>query len=694
VAESTPEQILSLKVLDPAMGSGAFLVAACTYLAQAYESALVRAGTCHSTDLGPRERVNIRRTIAERCLYGVDLNPMAVQVARLSLWLATLAADKPLSFLDHHLQVGDSLLGAWLSSLRSAPGGRRRPGGKVSFPLFEDATIGDALAEALPVRFTLSSVPDDSVERVHEKERALAALARRHTALSKWKRIADLWCAHWFADQHAGGAFPFRAIADAILTGQSALPERTVSACLDDSERIAAARRFFHWELEFPEVFFEPAGTRRPAPGFDAVIGNPPWDMIRADSGSAETRSRARHEIGGTMRFTRESGVYESQSDGHVNRYQLFVERATALARPNGRFGLVLPSGLAMDHGSARLRRLLFSQCAVDSLVGFENRLRVFPIHRSVRFLLLTATRGSPTTEMCCRLGVMDPATLETVEDRSGQHDPWFTVRMSPALLTRLSGDDLSVPDVRAPIDLAIAERAAVLFPALGDDRGWGLRFGRELNATEDRDHFRAAGRGLPIVEGKALEPFRVNVGQARCSIAPGNARQRLGARHERPRLAYRDVASATNRVTLIAAVLPAGCVSTHTIFCLRTRLPLRAQYFLCGLFNSFVVNYLVRLRVATHVTTAIVERLPVPPRETAPGTFEEIAAMARFLSRHAPDRSEAAATVFANLNARVGRLYRLTDEEFEHVLGTFPLVESEVRAAALQAFKRLGNQM
>ena len=110
-----------MKVLDPSMGSGAFLVGACAYLGDAYEAALIRHGRCHAGDLGPRERAAIRRSIAERCLYGVDLNPMAVQLARLSLWLATLAVDRPLSFLDHHLQVGDSLLGTWISCLRRPP---------------------------------------------------------------------------------------------------------------------------------------------------------------------------------------------------------------------------------------------------------------------------------------------------------------------------------------------------------------------------------------------------------------------------------------------------------------------------------------------------------------------------------------------------------------------------------------------
>ena len=125
-----PDRILQLRIVDPSMGSGAFLVAACRYLSGAYEAALVRAGGCHPSDIGDSERARIRRTVAERCLYGVDLNPMAVQLARLSLWLTTLSGDRPLSFLDHRLQVGNSLLGAWLAVLGRAPSashaGRRR----------------------------------------------------------------------------------------------------------------------------------------------------------------------------------------------------------------------------------------------------------------------------------------------------------------------------------------------------------------------------------------------------------------------------------------------------------------------------------------------------------------------------------------------------------------------------------------
>jgi hypothetical protein len=681
VRDATPDSILRLKVLDPAMGSGAFLVAACEYLARAYEEALVRTGGHHPGDFGPAEQAASRRLVAERCLYGVDLNPMAVQLARLSLWLTTLAADRPLTFLDHHLQPGDSLLGAWLTNLRRAPPAQRRGRACASLPLFDDDSFGDALRATLPARFSLASIPGDTPEQVREKERLLAALASRGSAVSHWKRIADLWCARWFLPDNPFPLAAFGTLADAILTGRSVLGATDTSRLLEASEAAAAAHRFFHWELEFPEAFFEPDGARRAAPGFDAVIGNPPWDMVRADSGGADDRRRTRRDAAAIVRFTRDSGVYLAQSDGHANRYQLFLERAIALARPGGRIGLVLPAGVAVDHGSARLRRLLFARCAVDTVVGFDNRRRLFPIHRSVRFLLLTATVGAPTGAMRCRLGEQTPAGLERAGDDAG----WL--RISVAALERISGSDLALPELRSAVDLSIAERAAALFPPLGDEGGWGARFGRELNATTDRHRFKPPGAAVPVLEGKQLHPFRVDAAAARWSMTARDAAHCLGDRFTRPRLGYRDVASATNRMTLIAAVLPANAVSTHTLFCLRSALPARVQHYLCGLFNSLVLNYLARLRVTTHVTTAIVERLPVPLREQAGGAFDHVAGIAaRLAGRGADQRREADR---AQLDAAVARLYQLTRDEYLHVVDTFALLSRSEREAALAAFER-----
>lgn len=685
VVGRSAEDILALRVLDPSMGSGAFLVAACHFLADAYEDALIADGACQPQDLDDVERARIRRVVAERSLFGVDLNPMAVQLGRLSLWLATLARDRPLSFLDHHIRSGDSLVGAWVSALDSLPEPTRRAPASDGPRLFDADALASSVRAWLPARFALTG-PGDTIEQVRAKEHTLAKLDAHDSELGTWRRVADLWCASWFSDRHALPPTAYRALADAILHGAGPLPTHIAEAYLASAEALARNRRFFHWELEFPEVFFDADGRRHPRAGFDAVIGNPPWDMVRGDAGSGPARQQARADAHRLMRFARDAGAYEASGLGHVNRYQLFVERTIALLRNGGRCGLVLPSGLLSDHSSAPIRRHLFSRCDVEGVVGFDNRKAIFPIHRSVRFVVLTATKGTGTTRFGARLGECDPAVLGQPDSGS---PGWFRVHLTAELLQRLSGPARTVPELRTPTDVAIVERATASFPPLGSADGWHVQFGRELNATDDRDVLRPRGDGLPVVEGKLLRPFAVDLQSATRSIHADDAAQRLGSRVRRARLAYRDVASSTNRQTLIAALLPAACVSTHTVFCLKTSLVLADQYCLCGLFNSYMVNYLVRLRVSTHVTTAIVEQLPIPTRDARPIELRRIAWYGRALSRRRGRQTDAdTRELLVRLNAVVAAAYRLSTDEYAHVLDTFPLVPKDERARALAFYR------
>ncbi|HXW08602.1 MAG TPA: N-6 DNA methylase [Vicinamibacterales bacterium] len=678
VEAADPDSILNLKVLDPAMGSGAFLVAACRYLAGAYESALVREGSALASELGPSDRVGFRRTIAQRCLYGVDLNPMAVQLGRLSLWLATLAADRPLTFLDHRLRVGNSLLGASpLDVIRQPPAARASRLGPASLPLFEATELDTAIGGAISVRRDIASHPADTLEEVQAKERALAELQGAHSAVRQWQAVLDLWCAGWFTPgsrrQHAAA---FGDLVDRLRGRGPVLPDHLAEPLLRDAAAIAGRERFFHWSMEFPEVFHDPAGQPLAAPGFDAVIGNPPWEMLRAER-SAGPRPSDRMLV----EFARTSGIYRAQGTGHGNLYQLFLERCLQLVRHGGRLGLVLPSSFAVDAGSAALRRAVLERTSVDALIGIENRGGVFPIHRGLRFLLLSTTSGGGTTEVPLRLGLSNPQQLDRLPE-SGP-DP-AALRISRGLLERLSGPALVLPDLRNEIDVSIVASAAFSFPGLGDPSGWGARFGRELNASDDRKHFTSRGTGLPVVEGKHIRPFVVELGSVRYRIPRTAARSVLdpSRTYTRKRLAYRDVASATNRVTLIAAVLPAEVVSTHTVFCLKNRMDDDGQAFLCGIFNSYVANYLVRLRVNTHVSVSILERLPVPcpPRRSPP--FREIAAISRRLGLGDADRAG-----HARLQALVGRLYDLDRSQYRRILDTFPLVPGTERDEAMAAF-------
>jgi hypothetical protein len=678
----TADEILRLRILDPAMGSGAFLVAACRYLAEAAEASLVREGRWHQGDVTAVERASLRREIAQRCLYGVDLNPMAVQLARLSLWLATLASDRPLTFLDHHLTAGDSLVGATIDDVRRQPTRSRRPQRRPGpLPLFGEADIATALEHAVRTRLRLAGEPDDSPATVAAKEKTLAALGAPGSALDRWSRVLDLWCAGWFWDDGPPpGPGVFAELCDRLLHDRGTLPADAAIRFLRHASTLAARHRFLHWPLTFPEVFADESGEPLAAPGFDALVGNPPWDMVRGDSGDADVRAGRRVDARRLTSFAREAGIYRVETRSHVNRYQLFVERALQLTRAGGRVGLVLPSGLVTDAGVAPLRRYLFDHAEVESVVGLDNRGGLFPIHRSLRFVLLTCTAGRPTTAVACRFGV------SRAEDLDAGPRPLVVTR---PLLARLSGpDDLGIPEMATERDLRILEHVSARIPWLSAADGWRVQFGRELNASDDSGLFRPftgqAGT-RPVLEGKQIQPFRTALESCRYELAADGRPTRIP---RRARLAYRDIASATNRLTLIAAVVPAAAVTTHTLFCLKTPLPPDAQHVLCALLNSVVANYLVRMRVNTHVTVSLVSRLPVPVVTPRDPLFARLASLARTLTTGATPVETM--PEYAELQALVARLYGLSEDDFEHVLGTFPLIAERVRQAALVEFRNL----
>ena len=684
------DRILDLRVLDPAMGSGAFLVAACRYLSSAYETALIDEGRATPADLDEDERACIRRLVAERCLVGVDRNPVAVQVARLSLWLTTLARGRPLGFLDHRLRVGDSLIGASPSDLRHVRVARRQACDHP-LPLFDDDAFERVAECAVPPLTLLRLRPDDTVADVRAKETVWRRLLSNDSPLARWKTAANLWCARWFwpeGPSQAPRGAELRALLDAVLkndvtlSGSSQAAKRLIAA-----NRTATEHAFFHWPLEFTDVFYDDAGAAKADPGFDAVLGNPPWEMVRRDDAAGDTTAEEPARPADIVSFLRGSGIYPSCGSGHLNLYQPFVERALSLTRRDGRVGLVLPWGLATDDGSSQLRRLLLERSAVDTIIGIENSAGLFPIHRGVRFMVAVTTAGGATGDIRARFGIRTAAEIDSLPARdNGDLPSPYPVRLNRGTLARVGGPSMRIPDLRHTRDLGLATWLCDRFPAFGDPTGWHGLFGRELNVTEDRHAFGTSG--LPVLEGKHIAPFRATVTGCRSRIERDRALALLpDARFDRPRLGYRDVAGVGNRLSLIAAVIPPHAVTTHTIFCLRTALPLATQHFICALFNSYVLNWLVRLLMGGHVTTSLVERLPVPV-SPAPAAFRRIAHMSRRLA----DGSQSRLTE-AVLQADVARLYGLDDTDFNAVLAAFPLVPSTERDRAAAAFKRLRSR-
>jgi hypothetical protein len=612
-------------------------------------------------DLSTADRAGFRRAIAQRCLYGVDANPTAVQLARLSLWLCTLAADRPLTFLDHHLRCGNSLAGAAPADiLRRAPVARRRTAARTptsQLALFDERDLSAGVSAAVGIRLAMEREPDDSAAAVRRKEKTVEGLDGRTGPLRQWRDLADAWCAIWFwpddtrpPDGRAWAAFA------AALRGAGELPRGVEARWRETTSAVARDEGLFHWPLEFPEVFHDEDGAPAATAGFDAVIGNPPW------AGA-----------GRLTRFSRDSGCYRLQGDGHANLYQLFAERMLSLLAPGGRFGAVLPAGVLTDAGCAPLRAHLFDACTLDAVMVLDNRDGLFPIHRGVRFALITATNGGSSGEVVLTTDVSDAAVLEDVPDAGA---PTGSVHIPASMVRAFGGDGRAVPDLTGDVDRVVLARLLAAGPALASPDGWSVHFGRELNATDDRRHFGRAG--LPILEGKMLDPFHVRTGDAVTFIDRRTAQRLLAGRSaiDRPRLGYREVASASNRLTLIAAVIPAGVVTTHTIFCLREPLDDERQWFLCGVFNSFVANYCVRLRRGTHVPAAVIQQLPVPLPAAA--ALSRVAALARGAAASRPQAA-------AELQGEVARLYGLRRDEFAHVLSTFPLIDAAEREAAMR---------
>jgi hypothetical protein len=570
-----PEEILQLGVCDPAMGSGHFLVGACRRLAEhllvayktryAEESAraeangreryqhelLLEAGI-HAELAAvwgnePAELAVCRRLVAFHCIYGVDRNPLAVELARVSLWLATAASDHPLTFLNHRLVCGDSLLGMTIEDLLRAfsiRGGKKR---KVVKPLTGQSDDQGELPyffarDELYARLTRAFRFLRTIEQLEtEQPGDFEDQQRAHEAMQQ--ELADFADAHWL---RVGRVFLDESdpAADPLLANQW-MREIQDAHCVSAETRARAAAaiamgrelRAFCWELAFPERFFEPDPDsegirRRERPGFDAMAGNPPWEKIKpakkeffaqydpairdfqGQSLNQRIAAIAREEPEAIDRWASyeaqakrlaalllKGGVYDWQivevngekTGGDPDLFKMFLERFHQLVRPGGRVGVLMPAGLYALEGATGLRRLLFSQARVEAIYSFENwGKRFFPIHASFKFLTLVFAK-EPVAEQSFPAAFMlrDQKFLALpVADREAR-----SVRITADFIRRTSPGYLSIVELRDDKERELVERIYRTVPALSkkmeEPGGWNVALTREVDMTNDAWRFR-----------------------------------------------------------------------------------------------------------------------------------------------------------------------------------------------------------
>jgi hypothetical protein len=358
--------ILRLNVLDPSMGSGHFLVEAANAIARRLvELALPKPPDAEfESDLA-----YWRRRVAQTCIYGVDANPLAVELAKLSLWLATVARGKPLSFLDHHLRHGNSLIGSRVAGLpleAAGPQRRRqrrqrqqaeaeqRAAGQLS--MLDDSAFVSTMRTATGFMDSIERLRGETLAEVQHMAGLYRQVVTEVTA--KVCRLADLWTARAFGLAAPEELWP--ALARYLTHG--GLPFAKFDQLVAGAEALARQHHFFHWELEFPEVFFDQHGRLDPTAGFDAVIGNPPY--VRQEQMSALKPYLAENF----------SEVYHGVADIYV----YFYRQAVNLLRAGGRMSYIVNNKWLRAGYGAPLRGYFARAIAVEQLVDFGHA-PIFP---------------------------------------------------------------------------------------------------------------------------------------------------------------------------------------------------------------------------------------------------------------------------------------------------------------------------
>lgn len=613
-APRKPEEILALKICDPAMGSGSFLISALRYLTEALVEGLHYHGRfvehteqtiCRLADGLPvdhpshetlpvpkdhaefdeRLRARLKRYVVERCIHGVDLDPLAVELAKTALWVETMDWKLAFGFLDHKLKCGNALLGCWFNRFQDYPimawereGGDKghdrfvhhfhtetkkkaigdkwtaairkrreevikpdlkswllqRDPKQVAFWKAEGKGADELHAEALAVIEDLHRLPIDKTE---EREALYREKIVGSEPLKKLRQAFDAWCALWF--------WPGADI-EIALTPKDFLE-------LNDHARsvvthIAAHYRFFHWEIEFADVFIGAAS------GFSAVIGNPPWEIQKPNSmeffsnvdplyrtyGKQEAlkhqskifEASARveqdwieysakfkalsnwtknvaHPFGGDkgdelgdrwklLRTGRQTYAdpehpFQHQGSSDINTYKMFLEMAHALLAHSGGLGLIVPSGLYTDNGTRDLRELFLQRCAWTHLYAFQNERFVFEgIHHSSKMAVVHVRKRERTNVVLTRFRIGPGDSPEAQDIEIDMSDPGRDLALPVERIGRFSPGTGAMLELRTARDLGVLERLYADGVLLGDDGpdGWCFQCAREFDMTNDSKLF------------------------------------------------------------------------------------------------------------------------------------------------------------------------------------------------------------
>jgi hypothetical protein len=622
--------------------------------------------------------------VVAHCIYGVDKNPMAVELCKVALWIEAIEPGKPLSFLDAHIQCGDSLVGVFdpkllehgipdeaykpltgdvkevCSSLKKANQAFAKRGQR-------DLFNGVVASMATPSQEAFEAIEEEDLAGSRAKKQAYADWLEE-PAVQRQRLAASTYTAAFFLkkDGTTRSCIPTSEYLDAVLRGNK-LPEAMEAAV----EKTAVTFRFLHWHLAFPDAMEDG--------GFDCVLGNPPWEMMQLDpreffanrvpeiaaaqNMSARNRliselERDRPEIfqeflverlgvDGAQAFVHGSNRFPLTSFGRINLAPLFAELALGLISSGSRAGMILPTGIVTDSFTQYFCRHILENGRVVSLYDFENREPIFPgVHRSYKFALLTLGDGVEATDF---------VFFGTATNQLAEHRRHFALSADDIAL--INPNTRTCPVFRSETDAELTKRIYGRVPVLIDealgDRGnpWGIKFNLMFMMNTDSHLFfdEPSLDRLPLYEGKLIHhydhrwatydadgssrdvtlaekqvpEFQV---QPRYWVSRQEVHDRLKAQgwDRQWLMGWRDITNATNERTVIASVTPMAGVGNQMPLMLPSLTPEPAKLaLLLGNLSTLAYDFFARHKIGgTHMNFFIYKQLPVLP----PSSYDAVA--------------------------------------------------------------------
>lgn len=655
------EVLPGLGLLDPACGSGAFLVAAMRTLINVYSAVIGRIKFLHDTTLSnwlkqkesehPSLAYFIKKAIIADNLYGVDIMEEATEIARLRLFLSLVASAEsveqlePLPNIEFNILPGNSLIG--LMRVDDQQFEKRMEG-----QLFRQRSYRQMVDEKnrLIQNFRHTATYADDLTALRDTIEATKQTAR--------EILGDLLLAEF---EHLGIKYE-EATWDDKKNDAGKPIKRPLR--IEDIHDLKP----FHWGYEFDEILNQRGG-------FDAIITNPPWEIFKPNakeffedhSDLVSKKNMTVHEfdkeqakllkdkdirtawlsylsgyphVSAYYRFSPQypnqvSVVSGKKAGTDINLYKLFVEQCYNLLRPDGRCGIIVPGSIYNDLGAKQLRQMLFTQTRFDTIIGLSNERYIFDgVHHDQKFCLLAFSKGGTTAEFVSRFRInvreaIGPEDLDTF-----LHGEDGSVRITTEAVKRLSPDSLSIMDFRSQRDLDIAEKM-LKFPTLREsipDR-WSLTLCNEFHMTGDSDLFQTSpGPGrLPLMEGKMFHQFDHRFAEPRFWINEKRARERLRAARLKAirkvsaetgsswddednvlldyssyRLAFRDVGTSTNERSMIMTILPPNVFCPHTVSLEQVYIPIAVRNRLDA--NAVQMEHSERLFVCAVMNSFVVD--------------------------------------------------------------------------------------